>query len=241
MYSKLAELFSVMLLIGTFLTLSLYQFDLVALKKSTLDQKIIMWIPLAALFLLILYIGSTVRAFIFVGILGTACYEWIQVVKNQKKRGAFVLYIVFILVALGHLGLLYEEFPTALILLTFIVVGTVASDVAGFFAGRFFGSHKLPSILNPNKSWEGVFGQLIGALIGVLLVRYVVALQGNILIFLPIGLGSALGDLANSRIKRLAGIDNWANTIPGHGGFIDRFCSLSGSSLLSFYFLLLLR
>ena len=79
---------------------------------------------------------------------------------------------------------------------------------------------------------------LRSSLIGVLLIKYFVVHQGNILIFLPIGIGSAIGDLMNSRAKRIAGIKNWSNFIPGHGGFIDRFCSLAGSSVFTFYYIL---
>jgi phosphatidate cytidylyltransferase len=47
------------------------------------------------------------------------------------------------------------------------------------------------------------------------------------------GVGSALGDLLNSHLKRLRKIKNWSNAIPGHGGFADRLCSLCVAMLLN--------
>ena len=56
---------------------------------------------------------------------------------------------------------------------------------------------------------------------------------------LPIGLGSAAGDLTNSYVKRQLGIKDWSKLLPGHGGFTDRLSSLSGAAMVLFYTLLL--
>lgn len=239
MYFTLSFLFLALIMIGTFLTLLLFKFDLKKLQKSGLDKKIMMWVPFALIFLLILYLGEVARFIIFTVILSMALFEFYKVMKHRQKNKSFLfVYIILFVISFVHLGLLTKSS----IILLFLIVSTVISDVCGFFFGNFFGFHKLPEIFNKNKSWEGVFGQIVGALIGVLLIKYFVVHQGNILIFLPIGIGSAIGDLMNSRAKRIAGIKNWSNFIPGHGGFIDRFCSLAGSSLFTFdYILLFLR
>lgn len=59
----------------------------------------------------------------------------------------------------------------------------------------------------------------------------------SIWLFLPIGLGSVVGDLANSFVKRKINIKDWGKAIPGHGGFIGRLSSLAGSAVCMFYFL----
>ena len=239
MYTILSLLFFILIIIGTFLTLFLFRFDLKALKESGLDKKIMMWVPFALIFLLILYLGTPARFVIFSIILIMALLEFSKVMRNHQRTKKFlIIYIILFVISFIHLGLVRFIYPQSSIILLFVIVSTVISDVCGFFFGNFWGYHKLPEVFNKNKSWEGVIGQMVGALVGVLLIKYFVVHQGNILIFLPIGIGSAIGDLLNSRAKRIAGIKNWSNFIPGHGGFIDRFCSLAGSSLFTFYYIL---
>jgi phosphatidate cytidylyltransferase len=239
MYTALSLLFLVLIIIGTLLTLLLFKFDLRALKESGLDKKIMMWVPFALIFLLILYLGTPARFIIFAIILFMALYEFFKARHGRSRSLFLTFYIIAFVISFCHLGLIRLISGQASLLLLFIIIGTVVSDVTGFFFGSFFGWHKLPEMFNKKKSWEGVLGQLAGALIGVVLVKYYIVHQGSIWIFLPIGLGSALGDLMNSRAKRLAEIKNWSNFIPGHGGFLDRFCSLAGSGFLVFYYILL--
>jgi len=239
MYITLSLLFLILIAIGTFLTLLLFKFNLKELRKSGLDKKIMMWVPFALIFLLILYLGTAARFAIFAIILLMAFFEFYKVMRiQQKNKGFLIAYIILFVISFIHLGLIKFIYPQSSIILVFLIISTVISDVCGFFFGNFFGYHKLPEIFNKNKSWEGVLGQMVGALIGVVLIKYFVVHEGNILIFLPIGIGSAIGDLMNSRAKRIAGIKNWSNFIPGHGGFIDRFCSLAGSSVFIFYYIL---
>ena len=150
-----------------------------------------------------------------------------------------IAYLPIFIIGLAHLSLLrmLPNFPTTLI---YVIIGTAVSDVGGFFLGNSIGYHKLPEAINKKKSWEGVAGQIIGALIGVTITKFYIFGTGSLWLFIPIGIGSAAGDLLNSTTKRILGIKNWSNNIPGHGGFLDRFCSLAGSSTLSFYWLLLL-
>ena len=239
MYIQLSVLFGVLIIIGTLLTLLLFKFNLQALKESGLDKKIMMWVPFALIFLLILHLGTPARFVIFSIILIMALLEFSKVMRSHQRTKQFlIVYIILFVISFVHLGLVRFIYPQSSIILLFVIVSTVISDVCGFFFGNFWGYHKLPEVFNKNKSWEGAIGQMVGALIGVLLIKYFMVRQGNILIFLPIGIGSAIGDLLNSRAKRIAGIKNWSNFIPGHGGFIDRFCSLAGSSLFTFYYIL---
>lgn len=239
MYVTLSLLFLILIVIGTFLTLLLFNFKIEALKESGLDRKIMMWVPFALLFLLILYLGPIARSVVLTLIILMMILEAIKVISKQNNKSFLSIYILLLLISLLHMGFIRFIYPESSTILLYVIVGTVISDVCGFFFGRFFGIHKLPEVFNKNKSWEGVFGQILGALLGVVLIKYFIVHQENILIFLPIGIGSTIGDLLNSRAKRVAGIKNWSNIIPGHGGFIDRFCSLSVSSMLTFYYILL--
>ena len=132
------------------------------------------------------------------------------------------------------------------ILIPFIVA--FMNDAGAYFAGVRFGKHKLAPVVSPNKTIEGVFGGLAGAMIGMLLYALILdfplKFNVNYLIALLYGLlGSAVGtfgDLCFSIVKRQTGIKDYGNLIPGHGGVLDRFDSLSMVAPLMEALLLLL-
>lgn len=109
-----------------------------------------------------------------------------------------------------------------------------SSDAGAYFAGSFFGKHKLAPVVSPNKTVEGVVGGLASAMVGMLIYgvifQLVFRLQVSYGAALLYGLlGSAVGvfgDLCFSIIKRLSGIKDFGTLIPGHGGFYDRFDSM---------------
>ena len=113
------------------------------------------------------------------------------------------------------------------------------SDTFALFAGMAFGKHKLAPRVSPKKTVEGAVGGLVGGVLGALLIRWIglLTLQTvNPEIFsipwaLVMGLvGSVLGqlgDLSFSVIKREFGIKDYGNLLPGHGGILDRFDSVS--------------
>lgn len=119
------------------------------------------------------------------------------------------------------------------ILIPFIVA--FMSDAGAYFVGLRFGKHKLAPVVSPNKTIEGVFGGLAGAMIGMLIYTIILDLPlkldvnyGIALLYGLIGSGvGCFGDLCFSVIKRQTGIKDYGNLIPGHGGVLDRFDSLT--------------
>jgi phosphatidate cytidylyltransferase len=116
-------------------------------------------------------------------------------------------------------------------------------DTGAFFAGHFWGKHKLAPHISPGKTWEGVFGGLIFALAaGVLFVSlplhvswYLGALLG-----LLTGVAGILGDLAESLLKRQMHVKDSGKFFPGHGGMLDRIDSLLFGVLVVYLFALLI-
>jgi len=111
-----------------------------------------------------------------------------------------------------------------LLLLAIVIIGL--ADVGGFFAGKYFGKHKLAPIISPGKTWEGFVGGLLleGVLVGSL-VWYLsdhVTVLGLSLLVIPVALYSVLGDLFESMIKRHSGVKDSGRLLPGHGGVLDR-------------------
>ncbi len=127
-------------------------------------------------------------------------------------------------------------------LVVFLLCVVWAGDIAALYIGRPFGRHKLAPSLSPNKTWEGsiasVVGSLLvaGALLGIAsyLARYnSVALSYAdeswrywLLIAVLVNVAAQVGDLAESAIKRSAGVKDSGTLLPGHGGVLDRIDAL---------------
>lgn len=128
---------------------------------------------------------------------------------------------------------------TSLVLLPFAL--TWSNDSAAFFIGRKFGKTKFFPAVSPKKTWEGVIGGAFAAIGAAFIYHYLYAsyLSWFDCIALGIGVGivAPIGDLVESMIKRDVKIKDAATTIPGHGGFLDRFDSLLFTAPLIYYYL----
>lgn len=114
-----------------------------------------------------------------------------------------------------------------------LVLVVIASDVAGYFAGRRFGGPKFWPAISPKKTWSGTIAGWIGAaFVGLLFWAAGFGTAGVIWISVLVAFAGQTGDICESWIKRRAGIKDASNLIPGHGGLMDRFDALTGASLL---------
>ena len=152
-----------------------------------------------------------------------------------------VIYVSLFTIALLHLGLYFygsaaEHVAVALVTICF---ASVLSDVFAFFGGSYFGKHPLPDFINARKSYEGIVGQLIGAIVGVAAVSLLPGISFAWRLGFIIGVASAIGDLINSIAKRQLGIKDWGNAIPGHGGVLDRFSSLSFALAAGYWYFII--
>jgi phosphatidate cytidylyltransferase len=110
-------------------------------------------------------------------------------------------------------------------LLFFALALNWIGDSAAYYAGRAFGKHRMAPVVSPKKSWEGAFASILASVtFGIVYLRYagqgiwwqaaILAIAGNI--------AGQLGDLAESAIKRGAGVKDSGTFLPGHGGMLDR-------------------
>ncbi len=235
---SLALLFLVIFVAGLGLTLPLYSYNFKKLRQSLLFTKILLWGPIFAVFVGYLYVLPHARIMLLCAIVAMALRDVIKNKQAQKHKKLAYVYLLGFAFVLAHTHLLgtSTNYNTIAALIT-VCFGSVLADVTAFFMGNYMGKHKLPAALNNKKSYEGVAGQFIGAGIGTLLVHWFVTKQVPIHVCIPIGIGSAAGDLVNSYVKRRIGIPEWSQSIPGHGGYLDRFASLAGSFMLTFYWL----
>jgi phosphatidate cytidylyltransferase len=121
-----------------------------------------------------------------------------------------------------------------------ILLLAFASDTAAYFIGRFAGRIKLMPRVSPHKTVEGACGGLAGALVAAMILRHSLVPWLSFSSVAVLGLAVAIlaqaGDLANSAFKRVAGVKDSGWIFPGHGGLLDRACSLFFPAVLTYYF-----
>lgn len=113
----------------------------------------------------------------------------------------------------------------SLLFILFIIV--FSFDTGSYLVGNAMGYHKIAPRISPGKTWEGVLGGWIFAIVGLYLVLWELNKSASwwfIGVFsLVVCLLSLVGDLFESWLKRRAGIKDSGTLLPGHGGFLDRF------------------
>lgn len=124
-------------------------------------------------------------------------------------------------------------------LLLYLVFLTQFNDVSQYLWGKLFGKTPIVPAVSPNKTWAGFIGGVVTTtVLGGLLAGWLTPMN---LYFgcaagLLIGIAGFIGDVNISAVKRDLGVKDSGNTIPGHGGILDRVDSLSFTAPLFFHF-----
>lgn len=134
-------------------------------------------------------------------------------------------------VALNGIRQLEQGIASLIMLLVMIW----AADTGAYFVGKFFGHTKLAAQVSPKKTVEGFLG---GILLSVIIVTVVGFWKENFIFDIPFYLMlvcltviiSVFGDLFESVVKRIYGVKDSGNILPGHGGLLDRIDSLTAAA-----------
>jgi phosphatidate cytidylyltransferase len=160
-----------------------------------------------------------------------------QVMADASACIFCMFYIGFTLLTLISL----HEQPNGPSLVVFLLCVVWAGDSLALYTGRAFGKHKLAPGISPGKSWEGSIGSVAGSLIaaGILLVlatqlqaRDIAVLSYPdepwywLVLAVIVNIAAQVGDLAESALKRSAGVKDSGSLLPGHGGMLDRIDAL---------------
>lgn len=161
-------------------------------------------------------ISSTILGVYYLGWLGS----YLILIRQIPEKGAYYTFFLF--------------------LVTWIY------DAGAYLCGILFGKHRFlfPEI-SPRKTWEGFVGGLIIAFSAAMLAKYFLpSLEFSYLhcgfLSLLMVIGGQVGDLAESSLKRNAGVKDSGNLIPGHGGILDRIDGLLFTAPILYYYLLLI-
>ncbi|MGD8167395.1 phosphatidate cytidylyltransferase [Herbiconiux sp. P16] len=120
--------------------------------------------------------------------------------------------------------------------LAFIVV-VVLVDVGAYASGLNFGKHPMAPTISPKKTWEGLAGAVLVALIGGVLLAIFMLQQPwwfGLIFGAVIVTTATVGDLCESLLKRDIGIKDMSSWLPGHGGFLDRLDSILPSAAAAY-------
>ena len=123
-----------------------------------------------------------------------------------------------------------DDFLNLKWLLPMLLIASIwINDTMAYIVGSFIGKTLL-SPISPKKTWEGTIGGAILCMVVVTLVGYfALGMSDYVSLIVVSGIAAVigtLGDLLESKLKRLAGVKDSGNFMPGHGGFLDRFDSL---------------
>ena len=215
------------------------------MKYSEFNKRLISSILMVPAIIFIVLLGSYYFIFFLYLCFAISIYEWINI-SNSKKYlvpGIFLLMLSFYS-AYKVRYTSYNEFDGVYLFL-FILFICVLTDLGGYFFGKLLKGPKLTKI-SPKKTISGfVGGFLLPLLTFYVLVKSEILTFNNknltenflsfIFFIITISFISQVGDIAVSYFKRLSGIKNSGNIIPGHGGILDRIDGMIFVFLISYF------
>jgi phosphatidate cytidylyltransferase len=145
---------------------------------------------------------------------------------------------VWIALGLGHAILLRSIGDHGRLAVLTVLLTVFAADAAAYFTGLLIGRHKLAPTISPGKTWEGLAG---GTVIAILVPFFALYHQHFLTVGESIALGvviavvAPLGDLFESAIKRDMNVKDTGRLLAGHGGMLDRVDALLFASVASYY------
>lgn len=161
-------------------------------------------------------------------VLGAREFEsaWRKAKPSTHPFSRWVLAVVVLTVpavSLAHMAGIGQVYDPLIPIGWFVLMWT--NDTGAYMAGRTFGRHKLAPLISPGKTWEGFAGGAVLTLAVGCGLQWSGGFEGGILCAVLVSLLGPPGDLAESWLKRKAGIKDSGHILPGHGGVLDRFDS----------------
>ena len=184
--------------------------------------------------LVILFFGLYFDKFIWLGLLILSSiisfYEFFNLIKkkyNQEKYKIYLLNILSLIYLTYFIFAGYSLYEKSTLILLFIILVCIFSDIGGYVIGKSIGGKKLTKI-SPNKTISGSIGSFFFSLFPIIILENIFEnfINENIFIYILIclflSLICQLGDLSISFFKRKANVKDTGTILPGHGGLLDR-------------------
>jgi len=193
------------------------------------DLKKRLYTSLGLLLILIFIIKIDFLLLFFLIVFGLfSIIEFFNIVKKITKNNflKFIQNSLFILFIFSYcyLFFFFSNIPQLKIIVFILLLGCIASDIGGLTFGKIFKGPKL-TIISPKKTISGSLGSILFSIliINILFFYFINTFNIKILtVSIITSIGSQLGDLFFSYLKRKAKIKDTGNILPGHGGVLDR-------------------
>lgn len=162
---------------------------------------------------------------------------------NWRNIATYLTGYIYISVPFGLMNSLFysgaiDQPQIGILIGMFVLIWT--SDVFAYLTGSLIGKHKLHERISPKKTWEGSMGGLFFALLAAYILSILVP-QLNLVEWMAltiiIVISGTIGDLAESLLKRNAGVKDSGTIFPGHGGVLDRFDAVIFATPMVFVFI----
>jgi phosphatidate cytidylyltransferase len=234
------------LLIGAVALFALWEFlSLYFANTSSTPMKILSCFITA---LLLLGMHEALPPIVLIGLLGIVasimagfCISPANMKQRLPSWAVYIFGILYVGLLLGHYALL-RNLEHGVALVFFVIIVTWLSDTGGFFIGKPFGKHPLAPTLSPKKTIEGLVGGVAFSVIGAIISQFTFvpffSLGQCVMLGVGFALLGALGDLAESAIKRSVSVKDSGTIIPGHGGVLDRVDSLLFTGPAMYYYVM---
>ena len=161
-------------------------------------------------------------------------YDKVQKISTSSRYLYLLGYIILPFIFITKISFGVNDYNPKIIIGLFIIIWT--NDTFAFIVGKSIGKNKLYEKISPKKTIEGFIGGIIFSVIaGILISKYYIQASSkfsekSIMIWVSIALivsiFGTIGDLIESKFKRISGVKDSGNLMPGHGGILDRLDSV---------------
>ncbi|WP_158729475.1 MULTISPECIES: phosphatidate cytidylyltransferase [unclassified Flavobacterium] len=220
--------------------ISHYNKETISFLKTNFDLDVDLNINIQQLNIVLLVIALvvTLKCILFL------FYDSIQKINTSSKYLYLLGYIILPFVFITKISFGVIDYNPKIIIGLFILIWT--NDTFAYIVGKSIGKTKLLEKISPKKTVEGFLGGLLFAVLaGYLISKYYIKAKSefsdrSILIWTSIavivGVAGTIGDLIESKFKRIANVKDSGNIMPGHGGILDRLDSVIFVAPLIFLF-----
>lgn len=190
--------------------------------KENTKQRVISSLILIPIALYAIFSSKNLFIFLSIAIAMMMTAEWLDMIKKEhdqtKWRTIGLFYILIPIFSVIKIRL----HDSSILFWMFSIIW--ATDIFAFFAGKKLGGPKIAPSISPNKTWSGLAGGVSASIVIGLMSSLM--FSGGIIFFVFISIILSLleqaSDLLESKFKRIFGVKDSGNIIPGHGGVLDR-------------------
>ena len=210
--------------------ISFYRTETETFLEQLIDKKISITVNSNQLniILLVITLVVSVKSILFL------FYDKVQKISTSSKYLYLIGYIILPFLFITKISFGINDYNPKIIIGLFILVWT--NDTFAYIVGKSIGKHKLFERISPKKTIEGFLGGIIfAALAGYLISKFYIKASPQfsdrsiliwVTIALLVGILGTIGDLIESKFKRIAGVKDSGKIMPGHGGILDRLDSV---------------